>query len=76
MFLFFAQARGLTPEEIVEDEEFFDVATSTSEKGYPLWVPAPDGGKRDAPIKPAQTQFLNAKPQPKRTGKPTKKEQT
>lgn len=33
------QTIGLTPEEIVEDEDFFDVATSTSTKGYPKWVP-------------------------------------
>ena len=43
------QATGLKPEEIVEDEEFFDIATSTSPKGYPKWVPPPAEGKRVIP---------------------------
>ena len=39
----------MKPEEIIEDEEFFDIATSTSPKGYPAWVPPPAEGKREVP---------------------------
>lgn len=48
IFLIF-KAKGLKPEEIVEDEEFFDIPTSTSPHGYPKWVPPPPEGKRQIP---------------------------
>ena len=47
-FLLF-QSVGLKAEEIIEDEEFFDIATSTSPKGYPKWNPPPAEGKREVP---------------------------